>query len=530
MLQLLSFIFASADLVLEISTDGEVTFATGAAGRLLGRAADKLVGVQWRDLIEPAEVELIEAALQDLGPGERRGPFRVGLASTAGSQPATLSLFQVPQRTDRISVALSVCHPSFAQLPVDATGLASREVFEAAAATLLKDAEHAGLALSIDLLEFQGLAPALAAMTPVAAEATRRKLAAMLRAASYGGMPAAGLGGDRFALVRAGKPNPELMAQRVREVAGAEVKVAGAELPLTTGSAAESLRAIHYALGRCIEAGPDAAAKSFEAALHQTVKESARFKDLVRSGRFELVYQPVVDLKTRAVHHYEALTRFEGGGGPAAMIKLAEDLGLVVEFDLAVVRTVAEALRATSDDIRVAGNISAFSLQHPGFVDAVLEITAGAPELRPRLLLEVTESQKLLDLDAANLLIQRLRQAGHQVCLDDFGAGSASLDYLRRLETDVLKFDGRFVKGVGESPRDATLLRRLADLCRELDVATVAEMIETEEVARVVTDLGVEFGQGWLFGKPGPMPVSPPRPASPQPVAARRKGAVETWS
>lgn len=530
MLQLLSFIFASADMVMEITTEGAVTFATGAAQRLLGRSAEALVGQRWRDLVEPAEIELVQAALQDLGPGERRGPFQVALASSKGPQPATLSLFQVPQRDDRISVAVSLCHPNFAHVPMDAAGLANRTDFEAAASTLLRDAERAGMSMHIDLLEFAGLTKALEALEPAAAETTRRKFGAVLRAASYGGLPAADLGGDRFAMVRSGNANRETLSARVREVAGDGVQMLVGELALNAGSPGETLRAIHYALGRCIEEGPPAAAKSFEAALRQTVSESARFKELLQKGAFELVYQPVVDLKTRMVHHYEALTRFEGGGGPAATIKLAEELGLVLQFDLTIVKMVAAVLIEYPAEVRIAANVSAYSLQQPGFVESVLSATSHLPKLRKRLMLEVTESHKLTDLQAANALVQQLRQAGHEVCLDDFGAGAASLDYLRQLETDVVKFDGRFVRDLETRPRDGMLLKRLSELCRELGVATVAEMIETEEVAKLAADAGVKFGQGWLFGKPGSKPVGPERPATPGPVAARRKGETETWA
>jgi EAL domain-containing protein (putative c-di-GMP-specific phosphodiesterase class I) len=180
-------------------------------------------------------------------------------------------------------------------------------------------------------------------------------------------------------------------------------------------------------------------------------------------------------------------------------------------------------LRDSPPETRIAANISAFSLETSGFVEDVLQTTIAFPHLRPRLLLEVTESHRLSDLVAANAEIQRLRAAGHVVCLDDFGAGSASLDYLRELEADVLKFDGRFVRALDTRPRDVTLLKRLAELCVELGVATVAEMIETEDVAQRVAGLGVKFGQGWHFGRPGPRPELPPAAPS------RRKGANETW-
>src|SRR6187431_207705 len=98
-LQLLSFVFASADMVLEIARDDDrVTFATGASMRLLGRGSESLVGQGWRDLIDPADADLVAEALAGLGEGQRRGPFRISLAAVRGSQPAELSLFQAPQR------------------------------------------------------------------------------------------------------------------------------------------------------------------------------------------------------------------------------------------------------------------------------------------------------------------------------------------------------------------------------------------------------------------------------------------------
>ena len=160
------------------------------------------------------------------------------------------------------------------------------------------------------------------------------------------------------------------------------------------------------------------------------------------------------------------------------------------------------------------------------FVDGVLAITASKPRLRGRLLLEITETQALKDLAAANAAIGRLRGAGHLICLDDYGAGAASLSYLRSLDVDFVKIDGRYVQRLVAGSRDATILKHLAALCRELGVTTIAEMIETPEVEAVVRDLGVDLGQGWQFAKPLAQPIWPP--ASPA-VAARRQGVVEGW-
>jgi EAL domain-containing protein (putative c-di-GMP-specific phosphodiesterase class I) len=177
---------------------------------------------------------------------------------------------------------------------------------------------------------------------------------------------------------------------------------------------------------------------------------------------------------------------------------------------------------------RIAANLSAHSLMIEGFLEEMLGLVGNAPDIRSRLILEITETRKINDLERANTLIARLRQAGHVVCLDDFGAGAASLDYLRRLEVDFIKIDGRYIQSMTEGSRDALVVKHLVALCRELGVATIAEMIETDGVARLSQDLGVELGQGWAFSTPLDKPKwKPPAPA-PKP-ARTRSGARDVW-
>ena len=129
------------------------------------------------------------------------------------------------------------------------------------------------------------------------------------------------------------------------------------------------------------------------------------------------------------------------------------------------------------------------------------------------------------DLDVASAIIRRLKSLGHAVCLDDFGAGAASLDYLRRLDIDIVKIDGRYVQALRRGGRDAVLLKHIVALCSDLGMTTIAEMVETRDAANLLRDLGVELGQGWHFAKPLPKPQW--RVAAPPPV--KRMGAVEEW-
>jgi len=107
----------------------------------------------------------------------------------------------------------------------------------------------------------------------------------------------------------------------------------------------------------------------------------------------------------------------------------------------------------------------------------------------------------MADVEAANRRLGALRAAGIKVCIDDFGSGSASYDYLRRLSFDTVKIDGKFIEGVESDPRAQTMLGHLVELCGSLKVQTIAEMVETQAAADILRDLRVDYGQGWLFGK-----------------------------
>ena len=162
----------------------------------------------------------------------------------------------------------------------------------------------------------------------------------------------------------------------------------------------------------------------------------------------------------------------------------------------------------------------------PGFVEALIQASTTAPSLPGRMLLEVTETHALPDLAKANRVIQALRARGHAVCLDDFGAGAASLEYLRCLDVDFVKIDGRYIQSLTAGSRDELILKHVVALCRDMGVETIAEMMETVESARLAEALGVGLGQGWRFGKPTAEPTyTIPRPVA----AAKRSGARETW-
>jgi EAL domain-containing protein (putative c-di-GMP-specific phosphodiesterase class I) len=114
-------------------------------------------------------------------------------------------------------------------------------------------------------------------------------------------------------------------------------------------------------------------------------------------------------------------------------------------------------------------------------------------------------------MSAAAGQIQRIRAAGVPVCLDDFGAGSASFRYLRELRVDYIKIDGSYVREASRTDQGRSFVSAMRDLAASTGAETIAEMIETEADAALMRKLGISLGQGWLFGKPGPLPVAKPK-------------------
>ena len=153
-------------------------------------------------------------------------------------------------------------------------------------------------------------------------------------------------------------------------------------------------------------------------------------------------------------------------------------------------------------DARVAVNVSGKSITAQRYLDRLSEILDRHPWARGRLMFEITESCRMHDLQSANRCVQELRRRGYPICLDDFGAGAANFHYLSSLEVDIVKLDGWSLRNAQKAHKGRAFLKALVGLCRDLDVATVAEMVEDEAGLEFVRDCGVQYVQGYLFGRP----------------------------
>jgi diguanylate cyclase (GGDEF)-like protein len=228
------------------------------------------------------------------------------------------------------------------------------------------------------------------------------------------------------------------------------------------------------------------------------------------AGELRVLYQPIVALPSGRIVGVEALVRWDRGSrglvSPAEFIPLAEETGLIVELGAWVLgeacRTVVGLDRNSGEALDLSVNLSARQLLEPG-LEATVAAALSASGLRAgRLTLEITEGVLMADTAATIDRLGSLRGLGVRVAIDDFGTGYSSLGYLRRFPLDAVKIDRSFIEDVTEGTRQAALVHAIVELCRTLELDTVAEGVETPEQATRLTELGCELAQGFHFGHP----------------------------
>lgn len=184
---------------------------------------------------------------------------------------------------------------------------------------------------------------------------------------------------------------------------------------------------------------------------------------------------------------------------------LVEALGLAAELDLAVAGIASDA--AAFSPVPIAFNVSAQSLQSAAFLNRLLALLSASPAVRAgRMIVEMTETAEVEDVTGVARAAEALRAIGVPFCLDDFGAGAADMRLLRALPADMVKLDGSYVPGVTHNGRERGFVAGMIDIARAAEAAVVAERIESEADASALLAVGATYGQGWLFGRPAPLP------------------------
>jgi PAS domain S-box-containing protein len=233
-----------------------------------------------------------------------------------------------------------------------------------------------------------------------------------------------------------------------------------------------------------------------------------RVADALGTDRFTLYSQPILELQSNEVTRHELLLRVldetDGPQSPIQVLDIAERLDAIFDIDLWVVER-AMQLAAERPGLNLQINLSGRSVGDPRLtteVERLIEKYAVNPD---RLTFEITETALIGNLSEARHFADRIRDLGCELALDDFGSGYASFRYLRIFPIDLVKIDGEYVVDLVRNPQDQVLVRALVQVCQAYGIHTVAEFVQDEPTLRLLRELGVDYVQGYLIGRPSPL-------------------------
>jgi PAS domain S-box-containing protein len=234
----------------------------------------------------------------------------------------------------------------------------------------------------------------------------------------------------------------------------------------------------------------------------------SRVADALGTDRFTLYAQPILELQSNRVTRHELLLRVldeaDGPQSPIQVLDIAERLDAVFDIDLWVVER-AMQLAADDPDSNLQINLSGRSVGDPrltGEVERLIKQYGATPE---RLTFEITETALIGNLSEARRFADRIRDLGCELALDDFGSGYASFRYLRLFPIDLVKIDGEYIVDLVDNPQDQVLVRAMVQVCQAYGIHTVAEFVQDEPTLRLLRELGVDYVQGYLIGRPSPL-------------------------
>lgn len=520
--------FSWADLLFELDRQFTVVFAAGATQAFFGRPKEALHGTNFRDLVAPADSPLVGQLLKQIRKTGRSQDEVIRIIGPQGKQlwvslsaycldPHQGNLFLGLRKSRPIDKASALVHPRG-----ETKGLYDSGSFAELAANRLKKIQAAGENAQVTLVSIPAMKQLEERLDERSSEKLTQSVGDFLKANSVGGDSAAKIGIGQYSILHAATTKVEDMVRQIEALtqridpSGMGAKVESATMTMGPEEITEEdlAQGLLYTLAKFRTTDSEGVsiqhlAANMTALIGEAIIEVNNFKSVVAHSKFYVALQPIIHIVTGDIHHFEALCRFDAkpGESPFKTITFAEETGLIHEFDFAMARKVVDWLGKfprNNDKYRVAVNVSGFSIGKPVYVESLMWLLKDNPWTQGKLMFEITESSRMSDLESANNFIQTLRSRGYHVCLDDFGAGAASFQYLSVLDVDVVKLDGSAIKNAQKAMKGRAFLSALTDLCRRMNVETIAEMVDSEETLEFCRDCGCDYVQGFLFGKPSP--------------------------
>jgi diguanylate cyclase len=240
------------------------------------------------------------------------------------------------------------------------------------------------------------------------------------------------------------------------------------------------------------------------------IRLESQLREAINQGALDVRYQPLLHVPSNKIAGYEALVRWNhperGPISPVEFVALAEETALIVEvgeyvFDTACAAVKTFIERGADPKPFIAVNVSARQLSHPGLIERIVARVDVAGVPKGSLKVEITESQAL-NYEMVEKIISLCHRHGIKVALDDFGTGYSHLTHLHKLAFDTMKVDQAFTRSMLEYPRSMAIVKAIVAMGKAIEADIVVEGIETEAMLQALRDLGCDYAQGYLIGKP----------------------------
>ena len=531
----------AADLLVLIEPSGTVRYASPAVERVLGHSAGSLDGGDVLELVHPDDLEAAysvaatvlestdrsETAVLRIAHGDGSYRHLEVTARNLVENPAVGGIvLNATDITDRVAATQQLEVQAFHD---DLTGLPNRALLIERMRDILRRARERRLLVGLLFLDLDRFNVVNESLGHVAGDEMLNEVATRIEAVVRPGDVVARLGGDEFAVVISDmlrRGDAVIAARRLRKSLTQPINIGTDNAVITTsigiaiaegGEEAEDLlRDADTALRRAKEKGRDIAVVFDDHLRDQAVRRldvENKLRRAIENDALVVHYQPVLNTATGRLAGSEALVRILDDDGslvmPGAFIDVAEDSGLIAKLGHQVlVKAIHQTAQWTrlavagQDPLSIAVNVSARQLTDPHYAESLRDELESAGLAPSQLSLELTESALIDGNPTTEQSLQKLRDFGVRIGLDDFGTGFSSLAYLKRFPISFLKVDRSFVDGLGTDENDSAIVRATIALAHGLNLRVVAEGVETQSQLDQLAALDCDLVQGYLFSKP----------------------------
>jgi diguanylate cyclase (GGDEF)-like protein/PAS domain S-box-containing protein len=240
--------------------------------------------------------------------------------------------------------------------------------------------------------------------------------------------------------------------------------------------------------------------------LRASIDWARRFRNAVQDEHLHLLFQPVMHVQSGAIAYFEALIRLnlpgEGVIMPNTFIPALEEAGEMAMLDHWVVEHAIDLLSRYPQLHQVAINLSAQAFRNERLVSLIEEKLQEKAVDPQRIIFELTESASMANVSATQNMIEQLRQIGCSFALDDFGTGFSTFGYLKQFPAESVKVDGSFISQLDVSTEDQAVVKAITEVAKALGKQTVAEYVENQAILELITELGIDYAQGYYIGHP----------------------------